>query len=364
MAKVKRSSLMSKMLKVDKCAMVLSESNLLDSAPLFHSSVPMINLFMSGSFDGGMGRGITQFVGESKTFKTGFLFVMANDFLRQNPNGIVLFFDSEMGAATLVKSSGIDKDRVVHIPILNIEDLKQKVSAYLDEVEYEDDVLVIVDSIGTLPSIKEINDALTKNTAADMTRAKELNSFFRIIDPPLNIKNIPCIILNTMYLTMEKYAKTIVKGGGGSVLASENIFLIGKRQVKDNKELLGFDFVLKAFKSRYCKENSVLPVTITFDGGIDLNSGILDVAIFLGFVISPKVGFFALAGTEAVLNKSKSTKNKECWEIPCKRKKMLKQPFFDALLADEEFRKAAENMYSLSSNKLLQFLEDEDSPSA
>ena len=111
-------SLMKKLLAVDKSAQILAESDMLDATPIIKSSVKMFNVTMGGTFDGGIGRGMHQFVGESKTFKTGFLMLMAKDFLDQNKTGVVLFFDSEAGGASIIHALRMDLKRIIHIPMI------------------------------------------------------------------------------------------------------------------------------------------------------------------------------------------------------------------------------------------------------
>jgi hypothetical protein len=81
----------------------------------------------------------------------------------------------------------------------------------------------MIDSIGSLSSKKEVDDATDEKSVADMTRAKSIRSLLRIITPHLTMKDIPCLAVNHVYQTMEMYSKAIV--GGGCVLAGTEIQL-------------------------------------------------------------------------------------------------------------------------------------------
>ena len=79
---------------------------------------------------------------------------------------------------------------------------------------------VVVDSVGNLASKKEAQNALEENSAADMTRAKEMKSLFRIVTPHVKMKAIPMIVINHTYKEMGLYPKDVVSGGTGYVNCS------------------------------------------------------------------------------------------------------------------------------------------------
>ena len=65
-------SLAAKLMKsLPKSSMVsvLSESDYLDKGVVCSTDIPAINLLLSGKLDGGVIPGITQLVGDSRTFK-------------------------------------------------------------------------------------------------------------------------------------------------------------------------------------------------------------------------------------------------------------------------------------------------------
>ena len=165
-------SLMSKMLAVgkqDEYTNILSKSTFND-VEVIQTPIPMFNVGLSGSFDGGFGPGIIEFVAESKSFKTGFALLLVKSYQIKYPNAVILFFDSEHGTSSFFDTFDIDTDRVIHIPIVNVEDLKIKAAQYLEQIERGEQVICLVDSIGTLPSIKEVTDAIEGNNTADMTQ--------------------------------------------------------------------------------------------------------------------------------------------------------------------------------------------------
>jgi hypothetical protein len=161
-----------------------------------------------------------------------------------------------------------------------------------EEIKRGDRVIVVIDSVGNLASKKEVEDALKQNSAADMTRAKQLKSLFRMVTPHLNLKDIPLIVVNHTYQTQEMYSKAVVSGGTGIYYSADNIFIIGRQQEKDGKDITGYNFIINVEKSRFVKEKSKIPIEVSWDKGISKWSGLMDMALESGHVIKPKVGWF------------------------------------------------------------------------
>jgi hypothetical protein len=115
-----------------------------------------------------------------------------------------------------------------------------------------------------------------------------------MITPHLSLKDIPMVVINHTYKEIGLYPKDIVGGGTGSYYGSDNIWILGRQQDKDADGINGYHFVINVEKSRYVKEKSKIPITVSFDGGINRWSGLLDVALDGGFIIKPKNGWYAV----------------------------------------------------------------------
>ena len=201
----------------------LADSKIYTKKDMIPTKVPMINVALSGTVDGGITPGLTMLAGPSKHFKTGFALLLASSFLEKYPeDGIVLFYDSEFGTPQeYFNTFGIPFDKVIHTPITDIEELKFDIMTQLKEITRKDRVMIIIDSIGNLASKKEVEDALDQKSVADMSRAKQLKSLFRMVTPHLTLKDVPMAVINHTYKTMEMYSKDVV--GGGCVLAGTKI---------------------------------------------------------------------------------------------------------------------------------------------
>lgn len=288
-------SLLDKLVKNStiKSTAILTESKVYGKKDMAMTSVPMINVALSGRVDGGLLPGLLVLAGPSKHFKSAFALLIAAAYLKKHDDAVMLFYDSEFGTPqAYFESFGIDMERVVHTPIVNAEELKFDVSQQLDKIEKGDKVIIVLDSMGNLASKKEAEDALDGKSVADMSRAKQFKSIFRIITPHLNLKDISMLVVNHTYKTQEMYSKDVVSGGTGIYYSADAIWIIGRQQEKDGKEVSGYNFVINIEKSRHVREKSKIPINVTFEGGIAKWSGLLDVAIEGGFIRKPKLGWY------------------------------------------------------------------------
>ena len=272
---------------------ILSDSKFFNAKDMVATTVPAINIALSGKINGGFVPDLTIWAGPSKHFKTSFSLLMAKAYMDKYSDAVMLFYDSEFGTPqSYFDSFGIDTTRVLHTPITDVEQLKFDIMHQFEEIKRGDRVIVVIDSVGNLASKKEVEDALKQNSAADMTRAKQLKSLFRMVTPHLNLKDIPLIVVNHTYQTQEMYSKAVVSGGTGIYYSADNIFILGRQQEKDGKEVTGYNFIINVEKSRFVKEKSKIPIEVSWDEGISKWSGLLDMALESGHVIKPKVGWF------------------------------------------------------------------------
>jgi RecA/RadA recombinase len=298
----------------------LSTSKFFTEKDMVPTDVPMVNVALSGSVDGGISPGLTVLAGPSKHFKTSFALLMAGAYLNAKPEAVVLFYDSEFGSPqSYFEQFGVDTDRVLHTPIANVEELKFDLINQLENLDRNDDVMIVIDSIGNLASKKELEDALAEKGVADMSRAKALKGLFRMATPYLTMKNIPLIAINHTYKEIGLFPKDIVGGGTGIYYSADNIWIIGRQQEKQGTEVVGYNFVINIEKSRYVKEKSKIPIGVSWEGGVQKYSGLLDVALAGGYVAKPSNGWYQkvdtttgeLVGTKV---RTKDTLEASFWE--------------------------------------------------
>src|SRR5210317_1346313 len=334
-------SLMAKLKKNSKVlgTAVLEDSEFFQEKEITRIDVPMMNVALSGKLDGGLASGLTVLAGPSKHFKTSFALKMASAFLDSDPDAIMLFYDSEFGSPqSYFTNFGIDTSRVLHTPITNVEELKFDLINQLEAIDPDDKVIIVIDSIGNLASKKELEDAINEKSVADMSRAKALKGLFRMSTPYLTMKNIPLLAINHTYKEIGLFPKDIVGGGTSIYYSGDNIWILGRRQNKTGTEVTGYDFIINVEKSRFVKEKSKIPITVSWDGGIERFSGLLDVALAGGFVTKPSNGWYQLVDTATGAEIGSKVRQKDT----------LTEEFWSDLLVNDNFRSFIEGMYGIT----------------
>jgi RecA/RadA recombinase len=324
---------------------ILSKSKFFTQKDMIPTAIPMINVALSGKLDGGLTPGLTMWAGPSKHFKTAFSLLMAKSYLDKYDDAALLFYDSEFGTPqSYFDSFGIDTNRVLHTPLTDIEQLKFDIMKQLTELTRGEHLIIIIDSIGNLASKKEVEDALSEKSVADMSRAKQVKSLFRMVTPHLSLKDIPMVVVNHTYKEIGMFPKDIVGGGTGSYYSADNIFILGRQQEKEGTEIVGYNFIINVEKSRYVKEKSKIPVTVSFDGGISRWSGLLDIALESGHVVKPSNGWYSKVDMETGEVEEKKYRIKETDS----------KDFWTSILNDSTFTEYVMNKYSITTGDIMQ----------
>ena len=187
-----------------------------------------------------------------------------------------------------------------------------------------------------------MEDALNEKSVADMSRAKALKGLFRMATPYLAMKNIPMLAVNHTYQEIGLFPKAIVSGGTGIYYSADNIWILGRQQDKKGTEIQGYHFVINVEKSRYVKEKSKIPITVSWDGGVRSYSGLLDVALAGGYVTKPSNGWYA-------------TVDMESGEVGPKVRHdtTLDKEFWDPIFAGTDFKDFLTKQYSIGHQSLV-----------
>ena len=315
-----------------KESQILSESKFFTEADMVSTDVPMINVALSGSMDGGLAPGLTVLAGPSKHFKTSFGLIMASAYLKKYKDSVLLFYDSEFGSPqSYFENFDIDTNRVLHVPITNVEELKFDIVGQMEQLDRKDKVIIMIDSIGNLASKKELEDAINEKSVADMSRAKALKGLFRMCTPYLNMKDIPLVAVNHTYQEIGLFPKAVVSGGTGIYYSADNIWILGRQQDKKGTDIQGYHFVINVEKSRYVKEKSKIPITVSWEGGVQKYSGLLDVALETGHVVKPSASWYQRNGDD------KKVRHDET----------LQKEFWDPIFEGTEFRNVIQHRYKI-----------------
>ena len=245
----------------------------------------IFNGLVSGSIFGGVSSNrITAIAGETSTGKTYFSLAVVKNFLDNNPNGYVLYFDTESAVnKQLLETRNIDTRRVGHIEVVTVEEFRNKalkaLDIYLDKpIEERTPCLFVLDSLGMLSTEKEIRDALEDKNVRDMTKSQLVKGAFRMLTLKLGQANVPLIVTNHTYDVIGAYVPTKEMGGGsGLKYAASTIVYLSKKKEKDGKEVIGNIIKAKTAKSRLSKENQEVLIRLYYDErGLDRYYGLLE----------------------------------------------------------------------------------------
>jgi RecA/RadA recombinase len=265
----------------------------------------ILNALISGSIYGGLpANKITALAGESSTGKTFFALSICKNFLLNNPNAQVIYFETESAISKdMMTSRGIDAKRVGLVPVTTVQEFRTQSIKVVDEymkLKKEDrpPLLFVLDSLGMLSTSKEVQDATDGKETRDMTRAQVIKSIFRILSLKLGQAGIPLIVTNHTYEVVGAYVPTKEMGGGsGLKYSASSILFLSKKKEKDGTEVVGNIIKVKAQKSRFTKENSDIETRLFYDArGLDKYYGLLE--------LGEKYGVFQRKGNRVVVGES------------------------------------------------------------
>ena len=245
------------------------------------------NALLSGSLWGGIPNNkIIAIAGESATGKTYFTLGIVHKFLTDNPDGVVLYFDTEQAVTSdMFTDRGVDPGRVAVFPVATIEEFRHQAITIVDnylELPKSDrkPILICLDSLGMLSTNKEIVDTADGKGTRDMTRAQMVKSTFRVLTLKLGKAGIPLILTNHTYDVIgSMFPQKEMGGGSGLKYAASTIVYLSKKKVKDGTDVIGNIIHCKLYKSRFTKENSMVDVMLNYDEGLNPYYGLVDLAI-------------------------------------------------------------------------------------
>lgn len=165
----------------------------------------------------------------------------------------------------------------------------------------------------------------------------------------LKVGNLPVYDLSVKDKQQYILENGIVTHNTGGLYSSDVVFIIGKSQEKQGVDTIGYNFTINIEKSRFVREKSKLPITITYEGGINKWSGLLELAQELNFVIKPSNGWYSrVLGGGEIEDKKWRAKDTDCDE------------FWNPILSSQTFKEAVKSRYQIGSIKMM----DYDEPSS
>jgi RecA/RadA recombinase len=253
------------------------------------TGVYLVDAAMSGRLlNGGIATNrISVFAGESGAGKSFMCFSCAKH--AQKAGYSVIYIDTEnaIDLEDLPKygvDNSIDKLRLIRSN--KVEDVNMLLTQLIDDLKeqklagYElPKLMIVIDSLGQMASNKEKNDLLKGDIKQDMTKAKALGSLFRSINTDLGYLDIPLLVANHTYLTLDLYPKSVMKGGNGLLYSASVIGMMSKSMLKtgdeDDMDLgsSGISVLFKTQKSRLAKPKKIR-FDISFAHGMNPYTGL------------------------------------------------------------------------------------------
>jgi|TARA_Y100000034_G_C6825657_1_gene372227 RecA/RadA recombinase len=247
----------------------------------------ILNAALSGSIYGGVPNNkITAFAGETSTGKTYFVLGVISQFLKSNPDGGVIYFDTESAVTNdMLMDRGIDPVKVIKSEPDTIQKFRHNtilmIDKYLEQDESERRPLIFVlDSLGQLSSTKEIEDTAEGSETRDMTKAQILKATFRVLNLKLAKANVPMLICNHTYdVVGSYYPQKEMSGGSGLKYSASTIAFLSKKKEKDGTEVVGNIIKVKMQKSRLSRENREIEVLLDYTTGLHRYYGLVDLGL-------------------------------------------------------------------------------------
>jgi RecA/RadA recombinase len=251
-----------------------------------------LNALLSGSIYGGVPNNkVTAFAGESSTGKTFFVLGVVKQFLDDNPDAGVIYFDSEAAVTKhMMESRGVDTKRVVISEPDTIQKFRHTALQIIEKYAAQKEsarkpMMMVLDSLGQLSSTKEMEDSAEGKETRDMTKSQTLKATFRVLNLKLAKIGVPLIVTNHVYDVVGAYFPTKeMSGGSGLKYTASTIVYLSKKKDKDGTEVVGNIVKAKLQKSRLTKENSFVEIKITYSKGLDRYYGLLEIAEKYGII--------------------------------------------------------------------------------
>ena len=135
----------------------------------------------------------------------------------------------------------------------------------------------------------------------------------------------------------------VVTHNTGIMYSADNVWILGRQQDKKGTEIKGYHFIINVEKSRFVKEKSRIPISVSWEGGIQQFSGLLDIALLSGHVTKPSQGWYCRVNTETGEEiqpkvREKDTHTPEFWE---------------PILADPKFQEFVRNQYMIGYKSMI-----------
>jgi RecA/RadA recombinase len=253
------------------------------------TGVYLLDAALSGKLLGGgvANNRITAFAGESGAGKSFLAYSCARH--AQKAGYSIIYIDTEQAIdlEDLTKfgiDNSLEKFRLISSN--KVEDVNILLTQLVDELKDQKlagfelpKLMIILDSLGQMASNKEKEDLLKGDIKQDMTKAKALGSMFRSINTDLGYLEIPMIVCNHTYQTLDLFSQEKLKGGNALLYSASVIGFMSKSKLKTGEEddmdigQSGISVLFKTMKNRMAKPKKIR-FDISFVNGMNPYTGL------------------------------------------------------------------------------------------
>ena len=260
-----------------------------------------LNAKLTGNLHRGIPSGrIYMYMGKSGTGKS---FVAGTTAAEAQKMGYeVIWFTSEFTLEKeFLSNLGVDTSKAILVPVESLEQFKNQMTALLKvyqekyvEKGSDKKIFIVLDSLGNLPSAKELQNAEDGHDAADMgLRAKIIKLTGRLLTGKLAYLHVPLILINHTYTGSSPNPKIpapeIPQGGEGGIYISTGILQMRKRKLKEDKEdskaISGNILRATSVKNRIVPEGQTAEIKVDFHEGVNKYFGLLEYAEKFGLIV-------------------------------------------------------------------------------
>jgi RecA/RadA recombinase len=253
------------------------------------TGVYLLDAALSGKLLGGgvANNRITAFAGESGAGKSFIAYSVSKHAQKEGYSVIYIDTEQAIDLEDLPKfgiDNSLDKFRLIRSN--KVEDVNMLLTQLLDDLKDQKmagfelpKLMIVLDSLGQMASNKEKEDLLAGNIKQDMTKAKALGSMFRSINTDLGFLNIPMIVCNHTYMTLDMFSQEKLKGGNGLLYSASVIGMMSKSKLKTGEEddmdlgSSGISVLFKTMKNRMAKPKKIR-FDISFAHGMNPYTGL------------------------------------------------------------------------------------------
>lgn len=276
-----------------------------------------LNICASGSLKKGIpGSGrITLLYGDSGVGKSLFLAKICGNAQKQHEMTPFIVDTENAFDMRIASSCGMDTSDVIYKQCVYIEEIKNAVAQFLQDVIENGDFgkfIIGIDSLAA-PSVKEINDIEKNSESSDLgQRAKAITGLFRILTPLAAKAKCPIVITNQTYDAPSLHPSILATPAGGRkqiYMASVAIQLrktleryeLDKSKKKDSDEedsddtntMVGISKNITGIKiTGLCAKNRFVPpfteveMFLNFQTGLQKYGGLFECALSMGVIIN------------------------------------------------------------------------------